>query len=360
MCPAHILQRHGINHCVPKRKRPTPDEKPPQRSQKNVSNLATAPPKNPSPHRIGDTVDEAEWQRLWTGSMCIKECTGWCPIGFDNDNQIEYKPHLPECPQRRCRPGSAMPFENKPKKAKKQDGKSPKRLLAFMRPPRAKEKNTAKAHALIEGAMKKSDAQAKKMLIAALSNKVEHQTSAEVFQSIHSYLVHEGHDPQEGKYGRALQSKDNKIITTQMLAMHRSTVNHRRLVQAKAEKVVQLYMTTRQEKSNVTGTQAPTPRKKQRAQPQSKPQTQGGHTAMHHPPAQRKAGARRAKNKTKTGATNKAVVSQPTTHTPVAGPKTAPAAKKTRKTQERNGNASKKHKTPHKQPEESHTGSAPD
>jgi hypothetical protein len=81
---------------------------------------------------------------------------------------------------------------------------------------------------------------------------------------------------------------------------------------------------------------------------------------MHHPPAQRKAGARRAKNKTKTGATNKAVVSQPTTHTPVAGPKTAPAAKKTRKTQERNGNASKKHKTPHKQPEESHTGAAPD
>ena len=360
MCPAHILQRHGINHCVPKRKRPTPDGKPPQRSQKNVSNLATAPPKNPSPHRIGDTVDEAEWQRLWTGSMCIKECTGWCPIGFDNDNQIEYKPHLPECPQRRCRPGSAMPFEHKPKKAKKKDGKSPKRLLAFMRPPRAKEKNTAKAHALIEGAMKKSDAQAKKMLIAALSNKVEHQTSAEVFQSIHAYLVHEGHDPQEGKYGRALQSKDNKIITTQMLAMHRSTVNHRRLVQAKAEKVVQLYMTTRQEKSNVTGTQAPTPRKKQRAQPQSKPQTQGGHTAMHHPPAQRKAGARRAKNKTKTGATNKAVVSQPTTHTPVAGPKTAPAAKKTRKTQERNGNASKKHKTPHKQPEESHTGAAPD
>ena len=362
MCPAHILQRHGIKHCVPKRKRPTrPDGNPPRRPQQNVANTATAPAMKPLPHRIGDTVDDAEWQRLWTGSMCIKECTGWCPIGFDNDKQIEYKPHLPECPQRRCTPGSAMPFEHKPKKARKQEQKPAKRLFAFMRPPSATEKNTAKTHALIEAAMKKPDVQARKMLIEALSNRKEHHTSAEVFQSIHAYLVHEGHDPQEGKYGRALQSKDNKIITTQMLAMHRSTVNHRRLVQAKARKVVQLYMTTRQEKSNVAGTQATKSKKKQCAEPQSKPHAQRTHTVPQHPPSQMKAGARRAKSKTKTGATNKAVVSQPTTHTPVAESKTASAAKKTRKTKERTGNAYKKRKTPHKQKaEESQTGSVPD
>ena len=146
-----------------------------------------------------------------------------------------------------------------------------------------------------------------------------------------------------------------------MLAMHRSTVNHRRLVQAKAEKVVRLYMTTRQEKSKVAGTQAKKSKKKQRAEPQSKTHAQRTHTVPQHPPSQMKAGARRAKSKTKTGATNKAVVSQPTTHTPVAESKTAPAAKKTRKTKERTGNAYKKRKTPHKQKaEESQTGSVPD
>ena len=103
--------------------------------------------------------------------------------------------------------------------------------------------------------------------------------------------------------------------------MHRSTVNHRRLVQAKAEKVVQLYMTTRQEKRSVKGTQATKPKKKQRAQPQTKTHAQLTHKVPQRPPSQMKAGARRVKSKTKTGAKNKAVVSQPTTHTPVAGPK---------------------------------------
>ena len=124
---------------------------------------------------------------------------------------------------------------------------------------------------------------------------------------------------------------------------------------------MQLYVTTRQEKSSVKGTQATKPKKKQRAQPQSKPHAQLTHKVPQRPPSQMKAGARRVKSKTKTGAKNKAVVSQPTTHTPVAGQKKAPAAKKTRKTQERTGNAYEKRKTPHKQKaEESQTGSVPD
>ena len=126
----------------------------------------------------------------------------------------------------------------------------------------ATDKNTAPTHAVIEAAMTRSDAQAKTMLVEALSSKAEHQTSAEVFQSIHAYLVHEGHHPQKGRYGLALQSKDNKIITIQMLAMHRSKVNHRRLVKAKAEKVVELYMITRQEKSKPAGKQATKSNKK--------------------------------------------------------------------------------------------------
>ena len=243
-----------------------------------------------------------------------------------------------------------MPFEHKPKKARKQEGKQVKRLSAAMSSSSATDKNTAPTHAVIEAAMTRSDAQAKTMLVEALSSKAEHQTSAEVFQSIHAYLVHEGHHPQKGRYGLALQSKDNKIITPQMLSKHKSKVNHRRLVKTKAEKVVEIYMTTRQEKSKIVGTEAMRLNKKQRAQPQLNSNIQGTHNVPHHPPSQIKAGVRRALNKTKTDPRKREVISQSTTHISVAGHKTAPVAKgkRTKPQCTSTGDASKKRKSPHK------------
>ena len=159
----------------------------------------------------------------------------------------------------------------------------------------------------------------------------------------------------------ALQSKDNKIITTQMLSKHRSKVNHRRLVKTKAEKVVEIYMTTRQEKSKLVGTEAMKLNKKQRAQPQLNSNIQGTHNVPHHPPSQIKAGVRRAQNKTKTEPRKREVESQPTIHTSVAGQKTASAAKEKRTNPQCTGDASKKRKSPHKnKAEESQTGSVPD